>query len=206
MSAVNHILRRKVNNSNKKKLKNSDFSLISSNCNGAFILHDLGIKFNSPTVNLWINPDDFIKFLQDMPRYLACEMTFTHQADISYPIGVLDDIKIYFQHYATEEEAKTKWLERSKRINFDNLFIMFTDRDNCTYQNLCDFEALPYKNKVVFTHVPYPELKSAFYLKGWENEESVGNCFAFKSKLSGQKHYDAFDYVSWFNQGVKKND
>ena len=35
------------------KLKNKDFSIISSNCNGGVILSDLNIKFNTPTINLF---------------------------------------------------------------------------------------------------------------------------------------------------------
>lgn len=196
---INLALRKYINTRNRKLLKNKDFSIIASNCNGGFLLHDLGLRFNSPTVNLWIEPSDFIKFLQDLPHYLNSEFVFVDLPDIDYPVGILDDIKIYFQHYKTPEEARSKWQERSARINFENLFVMFTDRDGCTYQNLIDFEALPYKNKVVFTHLPYPEFSSAHYLKGWEQEDSVGMCFDFVKGISGKKHYDSFDYISWFN-------
>lgn len=201
MEKIKDKLRKKYNKTNMEKLKNNDFSIIASNCNGAFILHDLGIRFNSPFVNLWLKPDDFIKFLSNIHYYLSCEMFFVNESGISYPIGILDDISIYFQHYSTPEEAKKKWIERSQRINFNNLFILFTDRDGCTYQNLSDFEALPYKNKVVFTHLPYPEFKSAYYIKGFEKKDCVGMCFKYKSIFSLKKYYDDFDYVDWFNQG-----
>lgn len=164
-------------------------------------MHDLGLEFKSPFVNLWMKPSDFIKFLSNMQYYLSCELDFIKIPDISYPVGRLDDICIFFQHYATEEEAKKKWVERSKRINFDDLFIIFTDRDGCTYQNLLDFDALPYKNKVVFTHIPYSEISSSYYIERFEKEDSVGMCFAYKSKFSIKKYYDDFDYVSWFNKG-----
>ena len=204
MRRLKTVLRNLTKNKNDRvRLKNRDFSVIASNCNGAFILHDLGLKFNSPFVNLWMNPKDYIKFLRNIQFYLKCEMRFIEEPDINYPIGVLDDVKIYFQHYATEEEAKQKWVERSKRINFQNLFIMFTDRDGCTYQDLCDFESLPYKNKVVFTHRLYPEFDSAYYIKGWEKQECVGLCANYVNKFSWKKYYDQFDYVSWFNQSVK---
>ncbi len=143
-----------------------------------------------------MKPGDFVKFLQNIQYYLNCDMTFVEEPNISYPIGVLDDIRIYFQHYSTPEEAKEKWMERSKRINFNKLFIMSTDRDGCTYQDLHDFNDLPYKNKVIFTHVPYLEFQSAYYLKGWENETCVGMCFAYKNRFSIKKHYDDFDYVA----------
>lgn len=199
MKWLKNLIRKIYNLKSIKKLKNKDFSLISSNCTGAFILHDLGLKFNSPFVNLWMSPDDFIKFLKNPQYYLSCDMVFDEMDDISYPVGIIDDIQIYFQHFSTPEQAKSKWIERSKRINFDNLFIIFTDRDGCSYQNLVDFDSLPYKNKVVFTRIPYPEIKSAYYLKGFENEQSVGMCFEYKHNLSIKKYYDEFDYVSWFN-------
>ncbi|MBF1223158.1 MAG: DUF1919 domain-containing protein, partial [Haemophilus influenzae] len=43
------------------------------------------------------------------------------------------------------------------------------------------------------------EFKSAFYIKGFENENEVGDLFTF-SGWNGEKYYDQFDYVSWFNQ------
>ena len=46
---------------NRIRLKNTDVTLIASNCNGCCILHDLGLKFNSPFVNLWVEPSDFIR-------------------------------------------------------------------------------------------------------------------------------------------------
>ena len=200
MGRINNLCRRRINKKNRSRLENHDITVFSSNCNGAFILHDLGLRFNSPFVNLYVKPDDYLRFLQKPKHYLACELKFIKDERKTHPIALLDDITIYFEHYSSEEEARTKWIDRSKRVSFDNLFIMFTDRDGCTYQNLLDFDALPYKNKVVFTHLPYPEIKSAFYLKGWEKEQSVGICSYFINKISGKRYYDSFDYVSWFNQ------
>ena len=174
-------MRKAYNKRQVKRLTNKEFSLIASNCNGGCLLHDLGLRFNSPFVNLWVAPSDIVRLLSNIHYYLSCEIMFDVETDFAYPIGRLDDVKIYFQHYSTKEMAKKKWEERKKRIDFDNLFIMFTDRDGCNYQDLYDFDALSYKNKVVFTHVSYPELKSAYYIKGWENEKSVGVCSDYKS-------------------------
>lgn len=187
------------NKRNRRRLKNRSFSVISSNCNGGCMLHDLGMRFNSPFVNLWMKAGDFVKFLKRPDYYFGCDMTFTEEDGISYPIGVLDDIRLYFQHYKTPEEAKAKWLERASRINYDNLFVMMSERDGCTYDTLREFDALPYKNKVVFTHIPYPEIKSAYYISGWESADSIGICLNYKGKGSVKKYYDDFDYVSWFN-------
>ena len=163
---------------NRKGLRNITISLISSNCNGALVLRDLGVRFTSPFVNLWIRPKDFIKLLKDIDRYMAENLIETTEDGVEYPVGRLGDITIYFQHYDSFEHAKEKWNERKKRIDKNNLFILFTDRDGCTYEDLVEFDLLPY-NKVVFTNKPYPELKSSFYIKGFENLDSVGHCFEY---------------------------
>ena len=194
-------LRETINNENRRILKNTNFSVISSNCNGAFILHDLGQRFNSPTVNLFLFPKDFIKFVKNLKYYISLKLEFIKEDGINYPVGKLEDIKIYFMHYKSEEEADVKWEERKKRINYDNLFIMMTDRDGCTYEDLKEFDSLPYKNKVVFTHIEYPEIKSSFYIKGYENEKQIGHIYEFLNETTGYKHYDEFDYVGWFNKG-----
>lgn len=133
--------------SKRKDLENKDFSIISSNCNGGCILHDLGMRFNSPFVNLWIKPQDFLKLLKDIHHYLSCDIVFTKEEGINYPIGLLDDVRIYFQHYKTEQEAKSKWMDRVKRINYSNLFVMFSDRDGCTESDLKEFDQMSYKTK-----------------------------------------------------------
>lgn len=184
----------------RKKLKNKDFSVIASNCNGAFILHDLGLQFRSPFVNLWMKPKDFIKMLGDLNRYMNLPLAFTTENGINYPIGVLDDVRVYFQHYKTEEEALNKWNYRKSRINYNNLFVLFSDRDGCTYDDLIEFDKLSIRNKVVFTNRPYPEIKSAFYIKGFKDQSSVGMCYEFMPDKPYMKYYDQFDYVKWFNR------
>ena len=201
MSKYNRFLRNFIKLRNRMRLTNKDCSLISNNCVGTMILHDLGLEYKTPTINLWFQPSDYIKFLQNIHHYLNCDLCFIDEPGISYPVASLDDIKIYFQHYQTAELANKKWQERSKRINFDNLFILFSDRDGCSYQNLADFDALPYPNKIVLTNLPYPEFKSAYYLKGWESQSCVGYLFGYQNSYTGKKHYDKFDYVSWLNQG-----
>ena len=189
---------------NRKTLKNHSFSIIASNCLGAFITHDLQQEFRSPFVNLYLLPKDFIKFCKNINYYLSKELTFINLPEFNFPIGKLDDITIYFMHYKNEQDAKECWEKRAKRINFDNLFFIFTDRDGCTYEDLKDFDSLPYKNKVVFTNKKYKELKSSFYIKGFEKEESIGQLHFFTTKILGKKGYDQFNYVRWLNKGFQK--
>ena len=120
---------------------------------------------------------------------------------MEFPVAKLRDITVYFMHYQSAEEARNAWERRKQRINWDNLFILMSDQDGCTDELLQMFDALPYENKAVFTHIPKPEIKSAVYIPGFEAQDSVGNCDAFVNKNSGKKYFDAFDYVKWFNGG-----
>lgn len=184
----------------RKKLRNTEFSLFASNCNGACILHDLGVPFNSPFVNLWMKPAEYIRFLGRPEYYLSKEMRFVKEEGITYPIGEIEDIRFYFMHYISENEVKEKWERRCRRVDFAKLFVLLTERDGCTYEDLCAFDALAYENKVVFTHVPYPEIASAVYIPGFEKMNEVGMCMEYRNRFSVKKFYDAFDYVSWFNR------
>lgn len=92
---INKIKRRNIIKSYKKQLNNKDFTLISSNCNGSFIMHDLGVKFNSPTINLFILPKDFNKFIKNLDEYLNYELLEDRDDNIKYPIGKLNDIYLF---------------------------------------------------------------------------------------------------------------
>lgn len=53
----------------------------------------MNCKFLTPTVNLFFTTSDFIKFVNDLDYYLS----FTPVVEMGekYPIGTLDDIKIF---------------------------------------------------------------------------------------------------------------
>ena len=118
----------------------------------------------------------------------------------------LDDIYLYGLHYADFEQMKNKWNLRKKRINFDNIYIIFSERDNCTYNDLVRFDKLKYSKKIVFTHKKYENISSSYYIKNTDinDSESAINKIEplsnYKSKLSPFKYIDDFDYVSWINE------
>lgn len=182
----------------KRKLKNNDFSIISSNCIGMFMYKDMGLKYLSPTINLSIRMNDFVKMAENLRWYMEQKVTRAETKE-DYPVGYLGDVKIHFIHYTTFEEAVWKWEERKKRINWDNLFIAGAERDGCTYGTIRRFQQLPYKNKVIFTHVRYPEFPSAYYIKGFEEEKEVGVITFFKEQFLKRRYLDDFDYVKFLN-------
>ena len=181
-----------------RRLKNRDVSIISSNCSGAFIYYDLGMRYLSPTVNLSIEMNDFVKMVKNLKWYMEQELVEAEEEG-KYPIGILGDIKIYFVHYDSFKEGRIKWDERKRRINWENIFVVGSQKDGCTYKTIRNFEELPYKNKVIFTHRDYPEFSSAYCIKGFKEKEELGVITNFKHQALKRRYLDDFNYVKVLN-------
>lgn len=182
------------------RLKNRNATIISSNCNGEFIYYDMRMPFLSPTINLSFDMNDYVKLLENLHWYMEQPITPYPDKRFDFPCGMLADIEIRFNHYKTFEEAIEKWEERKKRINWDNLYVIAIDGDNCSEESLQRFDSLPYKHKVIFTHCPRPDIKSAFYLKRFEDQPGVGVTLYFKKQYWIRRYLDDFDYVAFLNR------
>lgn len=194
--------RRKQNNYYKNNIKNKDFTIFSSNCTGGVLYHDLGLKFLSPTINLYMNCEDFIKFCEDPKKYFSYEIEqYTGDIKRDYPIGVLGDITLFFVHYKSLDEAIEKWNERKQRVNWDNIFVIATNRGGFNSELSERFDKLPY-NKVLFVNKP-DNNPNHFYIKGFEESEQVGILVDKTDYISGKRIYDQFDWVKFFNKENK---
>ena len=155
----------------QKQLKKKEFTIISNNCWGGYIYRLFNSQYQSPTVGLFIMPDDYIRFINNLEHYIKdCKLEFIkpeeskhykelkeHDRFGEYPIGVLDDVEICFMHYKTEKEALEKWTRRAKRINWDNLIIKFCDQNGCTAKHIKEFNKIAkYKKMICFTAKQYP--------------------------------------------------
>lgn len=192
----------KINEKNRKRLKNKDISIISMNCTGGILSHDLGMQFKSPTVNLFFRAEDFIKFCENLEYYLGID-EFVECTDSSiieertYPIAYLGDLTLFLVHYHSVTEAQKKWNERKKRVNWDNIVIINTDREGMTEELKERFEKLPYR-KVMFVHQPDEKHPSCFYIRGYENQASVG-IITDHDTWDGKRPIDQFDWVGFLN-------
>ena len=199
------MLEKAMNKKNILKLKNSDFTIISSNCLGGVISHKLGLKFMSPTVNLFIEPSSFVKFCKNLTYYFEQPLVEKEWSG-DYPIALCNDIEIHGLHYRNFSELKDKWNERTKRVNFDNIFIFMIERDGCTYEDILEFDKLSYKNKVVFVSKEMPEIKSAIHIpKANEiinGKMQVKSLLRYRNILVGKRDIDIFDYIKFFNEGI----
>lgn len=166
------------------------------------MLHELHQPFNTPTINLYITAPDFLKFVKNLEYYLSLEpVEDKSQIEIPFPVGVIDDVHIYFMHYQTFESAKEKWETRKRRVNLDNIYIIMAQSSElCTDAIVEEFDQLPYKNKVIFTAKDYPSIKSAYHIPGSETKNNcIRDLCSYKSKFSGRRWLDDYDYVSFFN-------
>lgn len=160
----------------------------------------MGIPWTAPTINLMIPMPDFIKFVRNLKWYMEQKLYFLEKQDPpGYPVAGLGDIRIYFVHYKSTEEAVRKWNIRKERIDWDNLFIIGCEKDGCTYETLREFDSLPYERKVIFTKADYAEFSSAFYIEGFEECRELGTITNFKKQFLKRRYLDDFDYISFLN-------
>jgi uncharacterized protein (DUF1919 family) len=189
-----------------KKLRNKNFSVICNNCTaGMGIYQKLGLRYTTPTIGLFFYSDDYIKFLEDFEKNIKLPIEFkktSKHPEVNvvikkhpYPIGVLgNDIEVQFNHYANEAEAAEKWARRSERINFNNLFFMYSDRHNFEEDFLKRYEKLPFKHKIFFSSKPrdYPGL--VVFVREFENESEVGG------SAIRREYEKYFDVIKWLNE------
>ena len=195
MCAIGHIKYKLMLNANEKilskyrhkRLNNKRVTIISNNCWAGYIYRIFNLQYQTPTIGLFIMPDDYIKFIKNLKHYLYnCNLTFIdpkkskHYDALKntekygeYPIGLLGDIEIYFMHYKTKEEATIKWQRRTKRINWKNIIIKFNDQNGCKQKHIDDFNKIKlYKKMICFTAKKIPG-KYNIYMGEFKNDGYV---------------------------------
>lgn len=196
------IYNKKYETSLRKKCKVHDFSIICSNCMGGCISHRLGEPFNSPTVNLWIGVEDFVKFASDLRYYVSLELVFI-DSKRDYPVGQLDDITIHFNHSRTEEEAREQWERRKQRIRYDNLYIILVG--DASAEVIKEFEKIDCRNRVVLCEKNNMNLDYVLAIKPhkWRID---GSRYMDRDLLWRWSFEKNFNYVKWINDGAREKE
>ena len=192
---------------NKNRLRNSNFTILSNNCVGGIIYHDLGLQFLTPTVDLFFKDlNAFIYFAKNLAECVSCEL-IEQESDVEYPVGYLvhasTRIELHFMHYSSFAQAKEKWEERSKRINYGNIFIIMEAGTSTSEELLNTFDTIPYKNKVAITNGEHSSDVS-FPLNIYDRKYVAGKILSKKSSVNHKRHLDDFDYVAFLNSGKIK--
>lgn len=195
-----------TNRIERSRLKNRNFSVLSQNCVGCVMLHDLGQPFNSPTVNLYMSSPDYIVFLEKPTDFIGQKLTFV-ESDKRYPKGLLfyedggekKSISLYFPHDNDTEKIQNDWLRRSKRVNYDNLYIIATDRDGLTKEIMERFSKLPYKHKILLSSKPYSEFSFVQYFKQYKDLDQLTSMVDIVNIFGKREYGQGWDYVKWLN-------
>lgn len=195
----------------KKKAKNcyrDKCTIICNNCTGGVILHDLGLKFDTPTINtLFYSADDFVFFVSNIREFSKADVFKINDSKYSYPVGgiKLGDrvVKIGFVHYSTFEEGKRKWIERFARVDFDNMVILWEGK-GIDEKQLISLNALKEKKMVISNLDDILSNKYLFY-RGSNLYENwfPGKILEYKNIFGLKRFLDDFDYIGLINDGVK---
>lgn len=193
------------------RLKNRDPSILTNNCVGGIMYHDLGLEFLSPTINLFMNVREFLLFLEQLDAFLALDVEdITTQTD-TYPIGLLrksetESVRLNFMHYQSFAQAREKWNARKKRLRRDNIYIVLeypgVNADKAEAEEiLARFEALPYAHKRLLTGCPAMQGPEVEHLPVYDAAFRPGKALIYKSPrlFSVRRYLDDFDYIRFLN-------
>ena len=187
-----------------RRNKNLTPTIICNNCVAGVVLYDLGLKFNTPTINtLFFSFDDFLYFVNHLKAFSELDVFELKQTECSYPIGIQEyngrTIKIGFVHYASFEEGRAAWMKRMVRINTANLFVIYENR------------IVSDKELEHFSNVKYPKLVISITDKSKEQEYPFykghqlyvnwfpGKILEYKRCFGVKRYLDDFDYISFLN-------
>lgn len=157
----------------RRKINQTDVSIISQNCIGGIIYNYIGTEFSSPTINMFIEDENFVKLVENLPHYLSvtpvalCEKYIDPiDPSISYPKIIVDDIEICCMHYANCDEAILAWERRKKRVNLNKVLIIANSwnmhENEELVKRICDISQ--YK-VICFTYGNY-DMKNCVHLDG----------------------------------------
>jgi len=185
--------------------KYASLSVISNNCMGGCLLHDLKIPYQSPTVSLQILPEEYPKFCENIKYYMQQEVKECKAEDLSekhkqylmnmfdkipeMPYGLCGDILICFQHYPTFEAGKVMWDKRAKRFDPNHVAFIFYSRDQKYNKYVQEFIDCNFDKAVVFTENYNMDLPVEHY----EIIPPTGGHF-LDPRGDGHRHYEY-----WFN-------
>lgn len=197
------------------ELKNKDVSIISNNCIGGMIYHELGMEFMSPTINIRCSGRDYLEFLKKYEFYLGQDMKVFRQAfeypynpanmgrEQFYPKGIIDNKLVWwFVHSDNAETSVNEWNVRRKRVNLNNIVaIMLIMSDEEAYE----FDKLNIERKIGIYYKDL-QLDSVIYCKEWDNNPQLWlennfnwNAYAVKYMTNTQGKNSRINWIKFLN-------
>lgn len=171
-----------------------------------------GIKYNTPTVGLYISDSDFIRFCLDLPFYLHQPIKFIPPQEspaylevcrwgnlnpqnndhFSFPVGMIGDVTLWFMHYGSIEEAESKWVRRASRVNINDILIKWSQRYTDDDDTVNHFLEIPYNKIGIVDSSCGITSNDLVKLSGWnELKDEGGDEISFTGK-----HINTIDIIN----------
>lgn len=157
----------------RKALRQKALTILSQNCIGGVFSHDMKLEFRSPTVNLFMSAEDYLKFVENLEFYLKREPVGGPFEE--YPVGMLGDLKLHFVHYKTFEEARQAWLRRAKRMDLSKILVLCTDRDGFSPELFERWKGISYPKLLFTADKRYADHPDSLYIPKYAKDGCVGD-------------------------------
>lgn len=191
----------------RRRLAVTDFTIISNNCWGGTIYETYGLPKQSPTVGMFIMPDDYLKLISNLQHYIAAPLLFIQPEKSkwapelrnkpnwgSYLIGRINDVELHMLHYHDEITARQKWESRVKRINHNRLIFKFNDQNGATEAHFKAFDALNLDHKILFSVREFPHLNSVVKINAPPSHHFVRASY---EPLIGTRSWNVRNYIQF---------
>ena len=191
-------------------IKDKKFTLIGNDCVSGLILKKYGLKYNTPTTFCRIKSDCFLTFVINLKTYVNTPLEVVNDSPNDVvcklsPIG-FPEITLLFPHYSSFNYTLEAWKRRVKRINYNNIYIIFdlTDDDNISNNDLLLFNELKYKKIILYkekTRCDLSNINDKYkMIFGKEFEHII--CNQIQNKWGDRlytKYFELFDWARWLN-------
>lgn len=194
--------------------RNRDFTLITQNCIGGVIYNILGLQFSTPTINMFIPGDSFVRLVKDLPHYLSVTPTVVHEnyqdpidPSICYPVIALEDVQLHCLHSHSAQEAIADWERRKQRVNLENIFVIGNTwnfrgcEDQIGELADCGYPTVIFTNDQQYSGDSFIVLKEDF----WKLDARGilrPNITDFIPGSHKRYFEERFDFVKWLNKKV----
>jgi uncharacterized protein (DUF1919 family) len=187
------------------RVASRDFSIISNDCFGGMAYEELGMRYESPFVGLFIVPEDYVRLLRELRKSVEGPVQFRQESrhehiniwrantQRNYPIGMIgDEVELHFVHYQDAATAEAKWRRRAARIHWNKLRVKMGWHEHPHINALLrEFNTMPFESRLIVAPHEVPGVRSCIALRDFSTDGTQQYWRAHK----------AFDVAAWLERG-----